>query len=1108
MRAYLRPLPLLCLILALLVLISNALVSYRNVRVLAAEGDQVRQTQDVLTTLEAVLAQATDAVAAQRDYLLAGQEQVLAQTTGSQQAADRSATRLAEVTADHAAQQQRVAVLREQLAKLWQSLDLSAAQVRATGRFSLIVQPQALADSRQALARVRQSIADLRSHEQQYLAQRRARAGQSLSRMTATITLATLVAAGTVVAAYALLLRDERRRSRFATEQDRLARYNRLLIESTGEGIFGIDPGGACTFLNAAGARTLGIDAESAVGQRMHELVHHTYQDGTPYPAADCPIDRAARDGSECRVDDDFFFRPDGQKIPVEYSAFPIRHAGRLRGAVVTFTDVTARKEAEGNLRETSERFRDLADNVPQLTWVADDAGRVVWFNRRWLDYFGPEDNPKRTANWQARVHDDHRQRVTSHFARCVSTGVAWEDTFPLLGRDGGYRWFLSRAQPIEDGRGTVLRWFGTNTDVTEQREIQDALRQSREHLRGARDEAEAANIAKSQFLANMSHELRTPLNAVIMYSELLQEEAEDAHVEAFIPDLEKIRNAGKHLLSLVNGVLDLSKIEAGKMDLFAETFDIAQMTRDVAATVEPLMRKRQNTLRLEVPDDLGKMHTDLTKVRQVLFNLMSNAGKFTENGTITLTVARESGATPISGAAKRPAEATEAMAVPAENERPAGNARPPGNAGPAGNAGNVGAEGSAPNEAGGDGGIVTFTVTDTGIGMTAQQQAKLFQAFTQADESTTRKFGGTGLGLAISRRFCELMGGTVTVRSEAGAGSTFTVRLPGRAPDAPKADGAGDRDWPAKTSAGGQNPATPEPSQKIGFSSTPQTSDSAFTSDSPAGPAGGAKQPHETLVLVIDDDPAIRELVTRALDAHAARVVTAADGVQGLRLARELHPQIIFLDVMMPRIDGWAVLTALKADTQTADAAVVMLTLVHESDLGYMLGASEYLNKPVARERLAAVLEKYRPATNAAAAASAAAQRAPVEKSSSARPVFSPVTASATPPAATGSNAQTYLSAFGAPQVLVVDDDDATRDVVRRSLERDGWAVVEASNGQVALDRLVDATPALILLDLMMPVMDGFEFLSEMRKIERNRLIPVVVLTSQGFAAGRPGVA
>ena len=382
--------------------------------------------------------------------------------------------------------------------------------------------------------------------------------------------------------------------------------------------------------------------------------------------------------------------------------------------------------------------------------------------------------------------------------------------------------------------------------------------------LQRSRQQAEAANRAKSTFLANMSHELRTPLNAIIGYSEMLHEDAEDLGQEEFIPDLEKINSAGKHLLGLINEVLDLSKIEAGKMDLYLETFEVANMVDDTTAVVQPLVAKNNNELKVTCPDSVGTMRADLTKVRQAVFNLLSNASKFTEDGTISLDVSRAS-----------------------EN----GEDR------------------------------ITLAVSDTGIGMTDEQINKLFEEFSQADASTTRNYGGTGLGLALSRRLCRMMGGDITVESEAGVGSTFTIQLPAEVRD------------PSKSLL-----KVPEDGE-----STLEEADGAST------------------VLVIDDDATVRDLLERFLGREGFRVVSADGGEEGLRLARELRPDAITLDAMMPGMDGWSVLSALKADPEVSDIPVIMLTLVDDKNLGYALGAADYLTKPVDRQRLVSVLEKYR---------------------------------------------------------------------------------------------------------------------------------------------------
>jgi PAS domain S-box-containing protein len=388
--------------------------------------------------------------------------------------------------------------------------------------------------------------------------------------------------------------------------------------------------------------------------------------------------------------------------------------------------------------------------------------------------------------------------------------------------------------------------------------------------LLAARREAEGANAAKSQFLASMSHELRTPLNAILGYSEMLEEDAREGGQEGLVADLQKIHGAGRHLLTLINDVLDLSKIEAGKMELYLETFEVRPVLETVAATIAPLIERHGNRLALAFAEDLGAIHSDLTRLRQILLNLLSNAAKFTEGGTITLAARREG-----SGAAAE----------------------------------------------------LVLAVTDTGIGMTPEQLGRLFEAFTQAEASTAARFGGTGLGLAISKKFCEMMGGTVGVASTPGVGTTFTVRLPVmRQPDV-------------------EAPEAGVPTEAV------------------APEAAAAEGARAGTVLVIDDDPAVRELLTRTLTRDGFRVLQADGGEAGLRMARSQRPDVITLDVLMPGMDGWAVLAALRGDAALQDVPVVMLTILDEPQLGFALGAAEYLTKPLDRERLLATLRRLGPA-------------------------------------------------------------------------------------------------------------------------------------------------
>ncbi|RYZ62294.1 MAG: PAS domain-containing sensor histidine kinase, partial [Proteobacteria bacterium] len=411
--------------------------------------------------------------------------------------------------------------------------------------------------------------------------------------------------------------------------------------------------------------------------------------------------------------------RADGEWRNMGVTAVPILDdAGEVLEWIGTHTDITELRRIEQKLGETGRQLTTLADNIPQLAWMADPSGDIFWYNKRWFDYTGTTAEEMQDWGGMKVHHPEHATRVMERYKRQIADGDVWEDTFPLRGVDGTYRWFLSQAVPIRDGEGQILRWFGTNTDVTRQRAAE-------QELEAAKEAAEGANRAKSQFIANMSHELRTPLSAVIGYAEMLEEEVEDLGEEHLLSDLRKIEGNARHLLSLINNVLDLSKIEAERMEIYAETIEVTTVLDEVVSTVGSLMAKKNNRLELDVQGELGEAHTDQVKLRQCLINLLSNASKFAEDGVVTLRASRMS-----------------------------------------------------------DGGRdwLSFEVEDTGIGMTQEQIEKLFERFSQADSSTTRKFGGTGLGLAITRAFCHLLGGDIGVRSEVGKGSIFTIRIPAEA--------------------------------------------------------------------------------------------------------------------------------------------------------------------------------------------------------------------------------------------------------------------------------------------------------------------------------------
>ncbi|MBE9561290.1 MAG: response regulator [Proteobacteria bacterium] len=471
--------------------------------------------------------------------------------------------------------------------------------------------------------------------------------------------------------------------------------------------------------------------------------------------------------------------------------------------------------------------------------------------------------------------------------------------------------------------------------------------------LNNAKKIAEDANATKSQFLSNMSHELRTPMNAIIGYSEMLKEDADDMELTDFSSDLDKINSASEHLLGLINDILDISKIESGKMELYLEHFQIMDLVKEVIATVEPLANKKNNYFEVYfIKPPITNIYADLIKTRQILFNLLSNANKFAENSIIFIEI---------------------------EHEFQQCNSRD----------------------------VIRFEIIDDGIGITQKQQNKLFQPFTQLDASTTRRFGGTGLGLSITKQFIEMMGGSICVDSRLGEGSTFKFNLPVTVKELE---------------------IQKEPEELI------------------------IKE--HGIVLVIDDDKITREMLKKYLSNLGYSVAIASDGKEGLRLAKKLRPDAILLDIKMPQMDGWNVISSLKDNPLLSDIPVIMISMEEQCDKGYAMGATDYLMKPVGREQLATILNKYN----------------------------------------IGDESQRL--------VMVIEDDIVIREFMNNMLKAEGWRVFKAENGKVALEHLEEKKPSLILLDLLMPEMDGFEFVARLRSNEKWRSIPVVVLTSAKLSA------
>jgi adenylate cyclase len=616
---------------------------------------------------------------------------------------------------------------------------------------------------------------------------------------------------------------------------------------------------------------------------------------------------------------------------------------GRMTDALAVFRD-TAVEVREKNLRELyalletidygvlmlepdlrvrihNRAYRQMWDMPEEMMAQRPSFREILEYNRHRGIYDVPDEN---LEDYATKRVEELRESVVTQSEWRLPTGRVLE----------------YQCVPLPDG-GRMLTYY----DLTH-------LKRTEEALQAAKEQAEQASTAKSEFLANMSHELRTPMNAIIGFTRLIMRRCKDVLPERQYGNLEKILASANHLLGLINDVLDLSKIEAGRMDLRPVEFALEPLVDQCLRTVEPMVRGAQVHLVKEIEPGLPGLFSDQDKLRQILFNLLSNAAKFTEAGTITLTARRQ-------------------------------------------------------------GDAVAVAVADTGIGIPADQLELVFEEFRQVDSSSTRQYGGTGLGLSISRRLAQLLGGDITLESAPGTGSTFTLTMPLR--------------------CAAPLPCAPEEPAAAAAISEPGARE--------ARPGGGR------VVLAIDDDPDVILLLKENLADAGYRVVGASNCADGLRLARELKPSAITLDIVMPETDGWQVLHGLKADPATREIPVLLLSVVDQKDLGYRLGAADYLLKPFERDDLLAALHRVAPRCRS---------------------------------------------------LLVVDDDPHVADLVRQSLEDEPYQIDAAADGLAALEAIGQRRPDVILLDLLMPRMDGFEVIASLQQDPERRDIPVIVLTAK----------
>ena len=757
---------------------------------------------------------------------------------------------------------------------------------------------------------------------------------------------------------------------RFAAQVEHSNSLVTLVMESAPQAIYGIDAQGDCTFCNQAFLRMMGHESSAAVqGKNMHALIHHSRADGAAYPVEDCHIYEAFRKGRGSHVDDEVLWRKDGSSFPAEYWSHPITRKGEVIGSVVTFVDITERKQVQAALRESEERFRAIFDGAVIGIAVTDLATGGLTVNRAYQRMLGcAAEEMQHVTIFDELTHSDDREPQRLQFQEMLEGGrehLRMEKRYVL--RNGRMVWAIVELSILKNSAGRARFVLGTAVDVTEQKSAEIALQQ-------AKLAAEAASEAKSSFLATMSHEIRTPMNGILGMTELVLDTDLTSEQREH---LGLVRVSAESLLAIINDILDFSKIEAGKLELEAIPFDFRASLGETMKSLSIRAHQKGLELIYEVQPGVPEaLIGDPGRIRQVLINLVGNAVKFTDQGEVFIRVEE----------------------VSSEN-------------------------GVA---------CLHFKVKDSGVGIPKDKQERIFEAFSQADGSMTRKYGGTGLGLTICTRLVRMMGGKVWVESEPGQGSTFHFTA------------------------------------KLGVQQEPAHRPTTLQSE----------QLRDVKVLIVDDNFTNRKVLNGML-ARWGMSATAVDGgaaaLRALEIAKSSGKpySLILLDGQMPEMDGFMLAERIKSEPGLVGASVMMLTSAgHLGDAARCreLGISAYLMKPVRQgelwEALCNVLGHPEP------------KKAPLV------------------------TRHTLRESRNRARILLVEDNLVNQTLAVRLLEKRGYSIAVAGNGREALAALAKEEFEVVLMDVQMPEMDGFEATAAIREIEKTsgRHMPIVAMTANAL--------
>lgn len=756
----------------------------------------------------------------------------------------------------------------------------------------------------------------------------------------------------------------------------RLANYNQLFLNSAGEGIYGIDRDGKCTFVNKAAADMLGFQQEELLGRNMHDLIHYARADGSPFPMKECSI-HTYKDGTGSRTRDTVFWRKGGSSFPVTCSSYPLVK-GDNDEAVVTFSDITFYKETEARLKKSEAVMRSIVNGLAENIAIIDFRGEILAANKAWKSVVdaNPDVFP---AMREGDNYLDFCKRPTQHltgalpkFADAIKAvmngerdGFSMDYSCPL---QGCTRWFQGRVSRI-DGSDPV-RVIIVHSDITDIKQAEYQNKRLAQTMEQAKSAAEAANRSKSEFLANMSHEIRTPMNAIIGMAELLDETDLDPQQKQYV---NTFRTAGDHLLSLIDNVLDLSKIESGRLDIECTEYCLVDLVEDTASFFAVSAHRKD----LEITSHIGinapgNVLGDPGRVRQILVNLTGNAVKFTKQGEIIVRVDLN-----------------------------------PNN----------------PEE-------LLFSVSDTGIGIPLDRFKSIFSAFTQYDSSTTRRYGGSGLGLKISQRLVELMGGRIWVESKVKQGSTFYFTIP-----------------LSKNSE-------PEPAPKHHLS--------------------GLK------ALIIDDNETNHMVLREYLIPLGVQTHSSLSGQGGLDLFRQADAaneryDLAIIDGRMPGLDGYEVANRIREEYGSGEVMIMMLT--SDNSLGDIercqkLDIDAYLLKPIRKDQLVKAIG------------------AVIHGEKISREL-------------TGTKRRESMRSATLGRILLVEDSPDNILLVEAYLKKTGYSIDVAENGEIAVAKFKVNSYDMVLMDMEMPIMDGYtatRLIREWEKQKEQKPAPIIALTAYAF--------